>query len=195
MLSTDNHTTRERSLRAAIEVVRAEGIQELTTRAIARRSGLTQPAIYRHFASKQELVGEVLGAIRALFLERLAASDAPGPAMWRLRATLACFRDFALDEARLYDALFLQPAMAPQALPTPSGQGSNIFGILVDRVRDCGEEGTLPVEGPVAMTLSLVAHMQGLVLLHRQGRFASRERFVAFFERSMDDVLRGLAGD
>src|SRR5688572_30492269 len=49
MTTRNEHPTRVRSLEAALEVVRAEGIGELTTRAIARRSGLTQPAIYRHF--------------------------------------------------------------------------------------------------------------------------------------------------
>ncbi len=193
MLSLDNSIPRERSLRAAIEVVRTGGIQELTTRAIARQSGLTQPAIYRHFASKQQLVGVVLGAIRDLFVERLLAVDAGGSAKGRLLATLECFRDFAIDEGRLYDALFLYSAMR-QATPVQGGDGPSVFGILVERVRDCGREGSIRPERPVSTALTLVAHVQGLVLLHRQGRFASRERFGDFFERSMDDLLRGLGG-
>lgn len=194
MLSTDNQSTRERSLRAAVDVVRADGIHELTTRAIARRSGLTQPAIYRHFASKQELVGEALGAIRSLFLDRLSAVDEDGDAMHRLIATLECFRDFAVEEARLYDALFLQQAVGAATAPAPAGQGGNIFGTLVDRVRACGREGSLPADGPVSITLSLVAQVQGLVLLYRQGRFPNQERFASFFRRSIEDLLRGVGG-
>lgn len=192
MLSHDNTPTRVRSLRAAVEVVRAEGLAELTTRAIARRSGLTQPAIYRHFQNKGELVREVLGEIRSRFFERLEAGSDKGDRLECLMTTLEVFRDFAIEEPRLYDALFLQTGDdAPT--PPPVAQGGNIFGVLVERVATCCQEGLLRSSGPVAMSLSLVAHAQGMILLHRQGRFGSRERFTEAYRRSMTDLLRGMA--
>jgi AcrR family transcriptional regulator len=195
MLSTDNpKTTRERSLRAALDVVRSDGIQELTTRAIARRSGLTQPAIYRHFEGKDDLVREVLGEIRALFYFRLERSTiGSGAADDRLLAAMDAFRDFAIDEPRLYDALFFQTSDgAPQPPPVDPARGGNIFGFLVERVAEAAKSGHLRSEGPVSSALSLAAHAQGLVLLYRQGRFGSRERFAEFYRRSMADLLRGM---
>lgn len=196
MLSTDNPvTTRGRSLRAALDVVRSEGILELTTRAIARRSGLTQPAIYRHFEGKDDLVREVLGEIRSLFYFRLERSIiGVATAEDRLLAALDAFRDFAIDEPRLYDALFFQTSEgAPQPPPIDPARGGNIFGFLVERVTDAGKSGVIRADGPVSSALSLAAHAQGLVLLYRQGRFGSRERFAEFYRRSMVDLLRGMA--
>lgn len=191
MLSTDNRSTRRRSLDAAVEVVRADGIHELTTRAIARRSGLTQPAIYRHFSGKEELVGEVLSEVRGLFYERLSSANAGNGPVGRLVSALEAFRDFAIDEPRLYDALFLQTGGSAAVLPA-AGRGGNILGVLVERVRECGEAGVLRDEGPVGTALSLAAHAQGLGLLYRQGRFGSSERFSTFFQRSMEDLLAGM---
>lgn len=193
MLSYDNLPTRERSIRAALDVVREEGVQELTTRAIARRSGLTQPAIYRYFAGKDALVSEVLGEIRSLFYERLERTSEVRDPEARLMAALGAFRDFAMDEPRLYDALFLQTAdSVPAPPPVDPRQGGNIFGFLVERVSECSRAGLVRGDGLVAVALSLAAHAQGLILLYRQGRFGSRDRFSEFFRRSSADLLRGL---
>lgn len=178
---------------AALDVVREEGIERLTTRAIARRSGLTQPAIYRHFAGKDDLVRTALGEIRSLFFERLERAGERGPPEARLLGAMEAFRDFAIDEPRLYDALFFQTGEEAPA-PPPVGRGGegNIFGFLVERVTECGGAGILRKEGPVGIALSLAAHAQGLVLLYRQGRFGSPERFADFYRRSVGDLVRGL---
>ena len=195
MLSLDNLPTKERSLLAALEVVRAEGIQELTTRAIARRSGLTQPAIYRHFTSKDELASQVLGEIRRVFYERLERGSAGEDPQARLIGAMAAFRDFAVEEPRLYEALFFQTADAPtQPPPLEREGGGNIFGFLVERTTECVAGGVLGESGPVTAALTLAAQAQGLVLLYRQGRFGSRERFAEFFDRSVAVVIEGLRG-
>ena len=194
MLSLDNLPTKQRSLHAAVDVVRAEGVHELTTRAIARRSGLTQPAIYRHFSGKDDLVSQVLGEIRSVFYGRLERSSAAAAdSRTRLFAALRAFRDFAIEEPRLYDALFFQTAEAAvQPPPLDPEKGGNIFGFLVERVTECGRDGVIRSGGPVGVALTLAAHAQGLILLFRQGRFASKERFADFFEKSMGDLLAGL---
>lgn len=193
MLSLDNLPTRERSLQAAVEVVREVGIGEVTTRAIAGVSGLTQPAIYRHFAGKEELVSEVLGEIRRAFYERMERAGSEGNARQRLMGALGAFRDFAIDEPRLYDALFFQTADgAVQPPPLEPEKGGNIFGLLVERVAECGRTGVIRSGGPVGSALSLAAHAQGLILLYRQGRFGSKERFGAFYEKSMGELMAGM---
>lgn len=193
MLSVDKASTRERSLGAALAVVRAEGAEALTTRAIARRSGLTQPAIYRHFASKGELVGEVLAVIRERFHARLVAATAAPEPRARLDAALETIRAFAVEEPHLFDALFFQNADAAAiAAPRDGRPPAHIFGFLVERVRECAEAGIIRPGEPVRIALTLAAHSQGVILLHRQGRFASVERFTDFYRRSLEDVLRGL---
>jgi AcrR family transcriptional regulator len=197
MANVRKNSTRERTLSAALVVVQEDGLEELSTRAIARRTGLTQPAIYRHFDGIEEIVRETLARIRDLFAERLAARAATGgdgPPREELLAALDCFRDFAIEEPRLYDALFLRTGDGvPVPAPTEGSRGPNIFAHIVERVAACARAGEIRQEGPVASALSLVAHAQGLILMYRQGRFASADRFSESYTRSMRDLLRGLA--
>lgn len=186
-------STRERSLNAALDVVREVGLQELSTRAIARKTGLTQPAIYRHFTGVDELVRETLARIRDLFAERLVASGERDDPREDLLAALEVFRDFALEEPRLYDALFLRTGDGIPVPPADGGRGHNVFGHIVDRVTACARTGVIREVGPVGSALSLIAHAQGLILMHRQGRFGSGDRFSEAYSRSIHDLLRGLS--
>jgi AcrR family transcriptional regulator len=44
---------------AGVEILRSEGLQALTLRAVARRAGVTQSAPYRHFQDRRALMAAV----------------------------------------------------------------------------------------------------------------------------------------
>ena len=48
-------------VRTALELIAAGGIRNLTIRNLADRLGLTEPAIYRHFRNKAEIVRTLIG--------------------------------------------------------------------------------------------------------------------------------------
>ena len=48
-------------VRTALELIAAGGIRNLTIRNLADRLGLTEPAIYRHFRNKSEIVRTLIG--------------------------------------------------------------------------------------------------------------------------------------
>src|SRR6185369_16070644 len=52
--------TRRRLLDAATETLNRVGIQGATTREIARRAGVNEVTLFRHFKSKEQLLGAVL---------------------------------------------------------------------------------------------------------------------------------------
>jgi AcrR family transcriptional regulator len=55
--------TRRRVLDAAVAIALAEGFSRITVSAVARRAGLTTGAIYSNFASKEDLLLEVVGLV------------------------------------------------------------------------------------------------------------------------------------
>ncbi len=55
----DAGATRQRLLRAALELFTAEGYRGTTTPILAQRAGVAEGTIYRHFKSKLELYNEV----------------------------------------------------------------------------------------------------------------------------------------
>ncbi|PRX97776.1 TetR/AcrR family transcriptional regulator [Allonocardiopsis opalescens] len=66
--------TRERIQAAALELFAAKGVQQTSLREIAERLGVTKPALYYHFASREELVRSL---VRPLVdeVEALLAAD------------------------------------------------------------------------------------------------------------------------
>ncbi|MFF5989406.1 TetR/AcrR family transcriptional regulator [Prauserella flavalba] len=71
--------TRERIQEAALELFSEQGVRQTSLRQIADRLGLTKPALYYHFASREELVASLLQPLTddldALLAEDEAAGD------------------------------------------------------------------------------------------------------------------------
>jgi TetR/AcrR family transcriptional regulator len=74
----------------ALALVREAGLPGLTVRRLAERAGFTEAALYRHFASKQELLVALIDSIaeRLLGPVREFAADRELPVKERLRAIL-----------------------------------------------------------------------------------------------------------
>jgi AcrR family transcriptional regulator len=67
--------TRARLIQAAIEVFATAGIAGATTREIAGVAGVSEVTLFRHFQSKEQLLGAVIQQITALQAETLANQD------------------------------------------------------------------------------------------------------------------------
>ncbi len=59
---TQADLTRERLVRAALELFTVQGYHDTTTPAIAKKAGVAEGTIYRHFASKQQFFNELYRA-------------------------------------------------------------------------------------------------------------------------------------
>ncbi len=83
----DGEATRQRLLRAALELYTTIGFRATTTPAIAARAGVAEGTIYRHFSGKEHLLNEVYrGAQRwGTGLVTEPNGDGPVPAAERLR--------------------------------------------------------------------------------------------------------------
>jgi len=59
---TATELTRQRLIRTALELFTTRGYHDTTTAQIAKKAGIAEGTIYRHFASKQQLVNELYRA-------------------------------------------------------------------------------------------------------------------------------------
>jgi AcrR family transcriptional regulator len=59
---TATELTRQRLIRTALELFTSRGYHDTTTAQIAKKAGIAEGTIYRHFASKQQLVNELYRA-------------------------------------------------------------------------------------------------------------------------------------
>ncbi|HJX45370.1 MAG TPA: TetR/AcrR family transcriptional regulator [Geodermatophilus sp.] len=94
---------REQILRAAAQLFAERGSRSVGVDDVGAAVGVTGPAIYRHFASKDAMLAEMLEGISRHLLaggrERVAAAGADP--VTQLRALIAFQVDFALDNPAL----------------------------------------------------------------------------------------------
>ncbi|HUL03283.1 MAG TPA: TetR/AcrR family transcriptional regulator [Gemmatimonadales bacterium] len=70
--------TRQRLVRAALELFTAQGYHATTTPQIARKAGVAEGTIYRHFTSKQHLLNELYRGAARWASKLVAEADATG---------------------------------------------------------------------------------------------------------------------
>lgn len=72
---------RTQIMEAALDIISSQGIQNLTIKTLAEKIGVTEGAIYRHYTSKAEILGEIAAMFKASsteILDTLVASKASG---------------------------------------------------------------------------------------------------------------------
>lgn len=102
MLTPTSRPTRQRLVDAAEKLMRTTGLASATTKAIAREAGCSEAALYKHFASKEELfvrvIHERLPNIAPLIGELIAD---PGE-----RGVEECLAELVRQAARFYEEAF-----------------------------------------------------------------------------------------
>lgn len=98
--------------RVARVLLVGRGAEALTLRAIARELGITAPALYRYYPSREDLVAAVRRDICVHMAEDLAAqvAELPEDGVVRLFAICRGFRRWALDHRNEFTLVFASPA-------------------------------------------------------------------------------------
>jgi len=175
MTSTQPTRTRNRpgeGARLSGDIVRAAdallaesgSAAQLSLRGIAREVGITAPAIYAHFATKDDLLAAVLARRFEGLAHALTAATPEGDdAHAVVRARVRAYVDFGLEHPGLYAVLF-----GPQAdhlgLAFEGSPGQQVFSALLDPVAHAAD---LSAGDPDALALAtdLWAAMHGIVTL------------------------------
>ena len=133
--------TRQRLVRAALELFTAQGYHPTTTPQIAKKAGIAEGTIYRHFPGKRELLNELYrGAARwAAQLVRQAETPPTPPvgedaARDRLARTAELLADGARREPAVVRLFFFQ----------------DLAGLLDDKSREAAREFRGALENLVA---------------------------------------------
>jgi AcrR family transcriptional regulator len=65
-------------IEASLELIHAQGIQELTMKRIAAAVGVSEPALYKHFSSKSDILSAVVDELEATRAGALEAARTAG---------------------------------------------------------------------------------------------------------------------
>jgi AcrR family transcriptional regulator len=149
------------------ELLRADGLDGVSLRSVARSLGVTAPALYAHVADYDALLAAVAEGEFAQLGERFAAVDAADP-LERLRALGRAYVDHARAEPQLHRLMFrYPPKLAGAGLPVSFGPATDVFTVALSAVEEAVDAGLLAVDDPVVAALALwsAAHGVAEVLL------------------------------
>ncbi|WP_018684271.1 TetR/AcrR family transcriptional regulator [Actinokineospora enzanensis] len=102
--------------RQARELLVTQGPQAVTLRAIARELGITAPALYRYYASREDLIAHLRADVCADLAVGLGKALAEVPQTDHIGQVLAIcrgFRAWALHHPQEFALVFASPAAAP----------------------------------------------------------------------------------
>jgi AcrR family transcriptional regulator len=191
---------RERLLDAAEKLMRTSGLASATTKAIAREAGCSEALLYKHFASKEELL---VGVIK----ERLPNV---GPLLTRLtadpgeRTVEECVAELAHQAAAFYEDAFpmMGSLLAEPTLLTHYREGLRKIGSGPHRVLQAGtayfererERGRVRADADCEAAAALLfgACFQRAFFVHFSGtdRVRGLERFAAGVGRTVWEAVR-----
>jgi AcrR family transcriptional regulator len=187
---------RQMILDAARRVFEREGLVGANMRAIAAEAGYTASALYNHYASKEEIYGDLLSqSLDRLHAAVSRSAPATAPAAARIEKHALAFHDFYLCHPRELDlGFYLFQGMKPLGLTPALNEQLN------QRLRGAlggVEHGLAELGCGAAMaereTTALFGHCVGLLLLTHTGRIRmfgqdGRTLFAAYIEKLIREV-------
>ncbi|GAA3011197.1 TetR/AcrR family transcriptional regulator [Streptomyces lactacystinicus] len=195
MAGTGADTPRERYRAQVREEIKAHawdqiataGASALSVNAIAKRMGLSGPALYRYFAGRDELITELVRDAYRSLADTLGAAAAEGADLAGLAHVL---REWALADPQRYFLIYGTPVPGYRAPEDTTAIADEVMRTLVDA---CA---ALAPAGPVAPQAPFATHLLG----HRgwagdqPAQPEVLHRFLAFWTRLHGVLSLELAG-
>ncbi|MFB4282258.1 TetR/AcrR family transcriptional regulator [Nonomuraea sp. MTCD27] len=191
----------------AWEQIAEAGASALSLNAIAKRMGMSGPALYRYFAGRDELITALIRDAYRSLADTLRATAASGADVAGLARAL---RGWALDDPQRYLLIYGTPVPGYHAPDEITGISSEIMATLLDACAALPDEGqATPFDehiedhrqwadghpAPPAVlhrALSCWSRLHGVLSLELAGHFAGMGFDPAlYFEAELDDLLAG----
>ena len=200
-MSTYHHgNLRESLIDTGVELARVRGPEGVVLREVARRTGVSHNAAYRHFADREALLAEIarlaMRQLRAAMQREIDAADAEehpdeqARASARLRATGRAYVDFAISEPGLFDVAFT-------AIPDEDGLDADTdpYDLLTQVLDEGVAAGAVSPDLRPGAEVICWSAVHGFATLHVHGPRASApvEERNATLDVMLDHIARGLA--
>ncbi len=153
--------SRDNIVASAVDAVEQDGYESLSLRALARRLGVTAPALYDHFESKSDL----LGAVASHGYERMDAMFGANDerAIARCRTRARAYVQFAQEHPELFRVMFLyRPAAVMVESDNELSAANTVFETGLADIAQAVADGDLVDREPVQLNLTLWAALHGV---------------------------------
>jgi AcrR family transcriptional regulator len=193
---------REKILESALDIISGKGLDGLTMRSLAQRTGMTAPNLYNYFSNKDEIyIHLVIRGFEMLHADLKVAGDCHGDKTARLRAMVDAYMAFGMTRPRYYDIMFTRPTPKyNDYVGTPLEKVSAIeYKISMDiaaiALKAAGDV-LGPAAGKEVLTRRLVqawSLMHGMITLNNSGVMGYVADPAAVYHTIIDEFLVSLS--
>lgn len=165
----DPQGTRDRLVRAALDLFTTQGYHGSTTPQIAARAGVAEGTIYRHFSSKQQLLNEIYRGALRVFADTIRESTGERACRERLEQIALGWREVALRNPAVVRLVFVSRIRGQ--LDQTSRESWTEFREEVEKIIASGKAAGQVRPGPVTFWADVWLQLMALML----ERIANRE--------------------
>lgn len=181
-------------LKAGLELIREVGAEAFTLREVARRSGVSHTAPYRHFRDKEDLTAAIAEeGFTILGKEMIRAGQSEGTARQRLVRGGRGYIAFALKRPEHFRVMFATDLDAKRH-PDARKAADAAFAGLVALVVACQEAKQLRRGDPLTLARICWSQVHGIATLGigRQFAFKTQTEVLEFAEEALGALADGL---
>lgn len=137
-------------------LARAQGLGGVSLHALAREVGMRQPSLYTYFDSKNALFDAMFADGNRQLLARLRKVDLPSEPRLALKAFMAAFIGFALEDPARCALLFQRPIPGFEPSAEAYRHAEEVMGQVLAVLRTAGVHDQGDVDCFVAMVAGLI---------------------------------------
>lgn len=181
--------TREAILKAAIDLIRDKGADNLSLRAIAREIDYSPAGLYEYFGSKEEIIDAVCTQANDYLRRYLQAVDNAMPLADYLLELGLAYVKFACENPEMFTLMFNSLDGPSEGITVNDLDESDSFTILAKVIKSGIESGQIHVDNnlsPIEISYSLWALVHGMAVL----QVTYLHNFPLDFERANHFTLR-----
>ncbi len=175
------------------KILREEGLEALTLRAVARAAGVSQTAPYRHFADRRALMGAI--AAEGFGELHRAMGDAMANAGGRegFKGIALAYVRFAKANPALYRVMFGPEVANTADLPELASESRSSLGFVQAGLEQLQAAGIVRAGDAAVMAISCWAALHGTVSLILDGQAETVTDTATLVEATAQLVMYGLA--
>lgn len=178
---------RQEILDAAMVLIARQGVQAVSTREIAAAVGISQPALYAYFATRDDIMAELCEQAFAALRKRLETVSGMPPGEACLRLMCRAYLAFGLDQPNAYRVAFMIEKSGPDPHLDPAGEralaaGVQTYSVFRGEIERCLAAGMTREADLDLLTQTSWASLHGLVALmiaRPHFPWADREKLVS----------------
>lgn len=152
----------------AMSLYLEEGLDQLTIRNIAKRINYSPTTIYLYFKDKDHIFLELHDRAFAKLFQHMSQAVAIDDPLDRLARLGEEYIRFGVENPEMYDLMFILRAPMQVLKEDDCNEWKNgqaVFGLLHATVQDCLERKLFPSVDSSVLSISIWAHVHGLVSL------------------------------